>query len=129
MDGKKNAGRFTLHFNLNDPLQKAAAEMLNRQGRHKAQLIARALSQYSEDGALSRTQRVPDLTEDMLEQAILSVLAKHTDILSGIGGAGTAQAPEDPENPLREESAVPAETLTLECHSAIQKTLASFCGK
>lgn len=126
---KKNVGRFTLHFNLNDPLQKAAVETLNRQGRHKAQLIARALSQYTEGGAISYIQRAPDLAEDALEQAILSVLSKHPDLLSGNGRTGITQEPDARTGPLQTERAAPTETLTQECRNAIQKTLASFCGK
>ena len=43
MADKMQPGRFTLRFNMNDPQQRAAVEILNRMGRQKAQFIAQAL--------------------------------------------------------------------------------------
>ena len=43
-EGKKCPGRFNLKFNLNDPAQKAAAEILEQQGRKNiSRYIAAAL--------------------------------------------------------------------------------------
>lgn len=47
MDGKKDPGKFTVRFNLYDPLQRRAAELLNQQGRSKAQFIANAVLHYA----------------------------------------------------------------------------------
>ena len=47
MDGKKDPGKFTVRFNIADPQQRAAAEMLNRQGRCKAQFITNAVLFYT----------------------------------------------------------------------------------
>ena len=46
MEGKKNAGRFTVQFNLNDPIHLLASTILEKQGRHKAQYISNAISYY-----------------------------------------------------------------------------------
>ena len=43
---KRNAGRFTLQFNLNDPIQLLASTILENQGRHKAQYLSNAISYY-----------------------------------------------------------------------------------
>lgn len=43
---KRNPGRFTIQFNINDPMHLAAASILDRQGRHKAQFIVNAISFY-----------------------------------------------------------------------------------
>ncbi len=40
MADKMQPGRFTIRFNMNDPQQRAAVEILNRMGRQKAQFIA-----------------------------------------------------------------------------------------
>ena len=43
---KRNPGRFTLQFNMNDPAQMAVSNLLDQQGRHKAQYITNAVSFY-----------------------------------------------------------------------------------
>lgn len=46
MGGKKDPGKFTVRFNVADPQQRTAAELLNRQGRCKAQFITNAVLFY-----------------------------------------------------------------------------------
>lgn len=47
MPDKKDPGRFTVSFHLEDPIQREAAQAINRQGpRRKAQFIANAVSHY-----------------------------------------------------------------------------------
>lgn len=46
MREKQNLGRFTIQFNMNDPVQANAAEILEKQGRRKAQFLANAISYY-----------------------------------------------------------------------------------
>ena len=47
MSEKKDPGKFTIRFNIADPQQRAAAELLNRQGRYKAQFITNAMLFYT----------------------------------------------------------------------------------
>lgn len=46
MGDKKDPGKFTIRFNIADPQQQAVAELLNRQGRYKAQFITNAVMLY-----------------------------------------------------------------------------------
>ena len=46
MSEKKKPGRFTLQFNMEDPQQRMVSELLEQQGRHKAQFIASAVLSY-----------------------------------------------------------------------------------
>lgn len=46
MGDKKDPGKFTIRFNVADPQQQAVADLLNRQGRHKAQFITNAVMLY-----------------------------------------------------------------------------------
>ena len=46
MAAKRNPGRFTIQFNMNDPIHVVASTILDQQGRHKAQYIANAISFY-----------------------------------------------------------------------------------
>lgn len=127
MADKIQPGRFTLRFNLNDPQQQTAVEILNRMGRQKAQFIAQALIHYAE--YKSRPQMTPQavLDEHTLEQAILSVLARHPELVpSGQGGETTegqeALLAEQAEGP----SSVQNDFMTEEGLSAISKTLSAF---
>lgn len=43
---RKYLGRFTLQFNVEDPQQRTAAEILGQQGRRKAQFLTSAILQY-----------------------------------------------------------------------------------
>lgn len=46
MEGKKYPGKFTVRFNIADPQQRMAAELLNQQGRCKAQFLTNAVLSY-----------------------------------------------------------------------------------
>lgn len=46
MAEKKDPGKFTIRFNVADPKQRSAAELLNRQGRQKAQFLTTAVLHY-----------------------------------------------------------------------------------
>ena len=67
MDGKKDPGKFTFRFNLCDPQQRRAAELLNRQGRSKAQFIANAVLYYV-DGQPSASQGAPAVDSEQISQ-------------------------------------------------------------
>jgi len=47
---KKMPGRFTVQFNMEDPQQRAASEILEQQGRRKSQFLASAILQYTRSG-------------------------------------------------------------------------------
>lgn len=56
---KRNPGRFTIQFNMNDPMHLAAASILDRQGRHKAQFIVNAISFYQAYHGAGNNRRTP----------------------------------------------------------------------
>ena len=43
---KKDPGKFTVRFNMADPQQKAVIDLLNQQGRYKAQFLTSAILHY-----------------------------------------------------------------------------------
>lgn len=71
MGEKKKPGRFTLQFNLEDPQQRTVSELLERQGRHKAQFITSAVLLYVQ------CQEQPATDEASLERMLFSILGKH----------------------------------------------------
>lgn len=77
MGGKKQPGRFTLQFNVEDPQQKTVSELLEQQGRHKAQFITSAVLQYMQP-VMPNVSIVdpPTLDKDTLLRMLLSILEK-----------------------------------------------------
>ena len=88
MSSKKNHGRFCVQFNLNDPRHRQVVEILERQGRRKAQFIVdmvladadtAALQQMVEPivkQLLARQPAAPAGADDELKSAIQGVMAK-----------------------------------------------------
>ncbi len=75
MDGKKDPGKFTIRFNLADPQQHRAAELVNRQGRSKAQLIANAVL-HDADGQRSGPQGALAMDSEQLRLLVEDILAQ-----------------------------------------------------
>lgn len=93
MDGKKDPGKFTIRFNLCDPQQRQAAELLNRQGRSKAQFIANAVLYYA-GGIQAPASQEASLNSEQLRQLVENVLAQRQEPPQQISPAGpTAPSP------------------------------------
>ena len=117
MGEKKQPGRFTLQFNLNDPQQQTVSELLEQQGRHKAQFITSAVLLYTQhpkpqghDGG------APAADEAALEQMLLSILEKHPRLAA-------AASKEPPVSPAKGPWGKPMEDDALK---AISETLSAF---
>lgn len=78
MGDKKNPGKFTVRFNLCDPQQRQAAELLNRQGRSKAQFITNAVLHYA-SGQASIPQEPLGMDSERLRHLVEDILAQHQD--------------------------------------------------
>lgn len=93
MDGKRDPGKFTVRFNLRDPQQRRAAELLNQQGRSKAQFIANAVLCYA-GGQAPIPQGEPTMGSEQLRQLVENVLAQRQEPPQQISPAGpTAPSP------------------------------------
>jgi len=77
MGAKKKPGRFTLQFNLEDPQQRTASELLEQQGRHKAQFIASAILSYIQHPSQGHSGNPPAIDEAALEGMLLTIMEKH----------------------------------------------------
>lgn len=122
MGEKKKPGRFTLQFNLEDPQQRMASELLEQQGRHKAQFIASAIMLYIQ---CSKPQGhdggPPAIDEAAMERMLLSILEKHPQFAAAASGEppGTEGHPASAKGPW--EDAMGNDAL-----KAINDTLAAF---
>ena len=76
MAEKKNKGRFTIQFNPSDPHQLKVAELLEQQGRHKAQFLTSVVLHYI------HCEETPDITQSFpidsgeLEKRIMEILER-----------------------------------------------------
>ena len=77
MGEKKKPGRFTLQFNMEDPQQRMASELLEQQGRHKAQFIASAVLSYIQHPPQGHGGDPPPIDEAALERMLLAIMEKH----------------------------------------------------
>ena len=125
---KKDPGKFTVRFNMADPQQKAVINLLNQQGRYKAQFLTSAILHYvhcSEPPDI-RSAATVDSTE--IERIVRQVLAQQQaaippSLQQGGQEFGAAAAPwEEPGGSLPEASN-PAEDADKE---AILQTLDAF---
>lgn len=87
MDGKKDPGKFTVRFNLCDPQQRQAAELLNRQGRSKAQFIANAVLHYA-GGNQTSTSQGASLDSEQLRRLVEEILAQRQEPPQQVSPAG-----------------------------------------
>ena len=75
MADKKSPGRFTLNFNVEDPKQMAAVNILNRQGREKAQFITEAILHYMNCPESPAIELPPSqIDEERIKQIVRSLL-------------------------------------------------------
>lgn len=128
MADKKSLGRFTLSFNVEDPKQMTVVNILNRQGRKKAQFIAEAILHYMncpENPAIDIPS--PQMDEDRIKQIVRSLLQEQA--------SSKFQAPAFgiQGEPTQEEDTTPASIGTVEDSpfdeeqlAAITKTMAAF---
>lgn len=125
MAEKKKPGRFTLQFNLEDPQQRMVSELLEQQGRHKAQFITSAILHYIQSPKPQGADKGPPaIDEAALEQMMLSILEKHPKFAAAAPGdppeakespAQTAPAAGRWENPMGDDAM-----------QALSDTLAAF---
>lgn len=71
MSQKKDVGKFTIQFNPVDPCHQRVIELLNSQGRRKAQFIANAITHYIH---CSLTPNIPqDISYDIKDMVVEAV--------------------------------------------------------
>ncbi len=99
MRERKYLGRFTLQFNMEDPQQRTAAEILDQQGRRKAQFLTSAILQYIKhpDGPDPTTVPV-GIDMDVLKRMVQEILQSDPQYSTGehMGQENVQGNPDDP---------------------------------
>ena len=125
MSEKKAPGRFTLQFNLKDPQQRVVSELLEQQGRHKAQFITSAILRYIQGPSPhEHDSRQPGIDEAALERMLYSFLEKHPIFTA----APADNVPQVRESPTQASSGAKAWNNTIDDDAirAISDTLSAF---
>lgn len=125
---KKDPGKFTVRFNMTDPQQKAVIDLLNQQGRYKAQFLSSAILHYVHcpETPDIRSAAAVDSTE--IERIVCHVLAQQqtaapSALRQGGQEPGEAVIPwEEPDSSLP-DTRNPAEDVD---KAAILQTLDAF---
>lgn len=114
MAEKKFPGRFTVQFNMEDPQQRQAALLLERQGRRKAQMITNALLHYQ---SCDKVTSAPASNEDDTLESWLRRMVK-----KALGPEKETERYQPPAN-VESEAAVSRNEVD---YSAIEKTMLAF---
>ena len=80
MTDKKDPGKFTIRLNICDPQHKAVIDLLNRQGRSKAQFLVSAVLHYINCKETPEVS-VPVPNQAALEEMILAILTKNLSLI------------------------------------------------
>ena len=80
---KKYPGKFTVRFNMADPQQRTVIELLNQQGRYKAQFLTSAILHYVHCSETPDLRKVPAVGSEEIERIVRSVLAQQAPPLQG----------------------------------------------
>lgn len=73
---KKDPGKFTVRFNIADPQQKTVIDVLNKQGRYKAQFLTSAILHYIHCSETPEIRTVSQVSSKEIERIVRSVLAE-----------------------------------------------------
>lgn len=123
---KKDLYKFTIQFNPGDPSHRQTADLLNQQGRRKAQFIVNAVLHYIHcketpdipQAAPTDTELIEAVVRRMIKEQRADLLKQETEKPAGL----SPKAPED----IRFEEA--AESLGAEGLAAIANTMSMFRG-
>ena len=76
MTEKKDPGKFTVRFNTADPHQRTVIEVLNQQGRYKAQFLTSAILHYIHCTQTPDIHGVSVMDSEEIERIVCSILTR-----------------------------------------------------
>ena len=74
MDAKKDPGKFTIRFCMSEPRQRKAADVLNAQGRLKAQFLTNAILRYTASEVQENTAIEMENLKKLIKAAVAEEL-------------------------------------------------------
>ncbi len=122
MQERKQPGRFTVQFNMEDLQQRQAAEELYRQGRRKAQFLTSAVMLYTQNSGSAVSAGIDMETLKQAIQEVLRETAQRPDAAQDVPEEDTAPEPGQAPN---EWDTATADSV----FAAMSNTLAAFRQK
>lgn len=128
MNGKKDPGKFTVRFNEADPQQKMVIDLLNKQGRYKAQFLVNAILHYIHcpetpdiyAGTMKGTTSIEDIVKNVLAQQQMEAAGEPLQVVP----ESTEVPPKPTDWPMERESQFDESD-----RDAIFQTLSAFYPK
>lgn len=125
MAAKKDPYKFTIQFNPADPTHLQTADLLNRQGRRKAQFLVNAVMHYIHCSQTPDIPQAPPLDTKLIETVVQQIL-KEQQIMPPAPEPEQQSAPILPPADNDLHYAETAETLGEDGLAAIANTMAMF---
>ena len=123
---KKDIYKFTIQFSSGDPQHQQVAEILNRQGRRKAQFLVNTVLHYIHCSETPDIPQQPPVNTDAIETIVRRIMEEYSEKPSR---RDVKQAPE--KKAVKSEEIVlsdAAELLGEDGMAAVRNTIASFRG-
>ena len=126
MSEKKDNAKFTVQFNPADPLHQQTIDMLNRQGRRKAQFIANAVTHYIYCKETPDIPQAAPISTEVIEAVVLRILEQRT----GKGVSASKQPQKTAERKIRRSESIDcgdiSDSIGEEGMAAIFNSMAQF---
>lgn len=127
MTKKNSPERFTVKFNPSDPCHQKTVDILNKQGRHKAQFIVNAVMHYL------NCPETPDIPQSLLDVSLIEDVVRRILESQSKEEMKLTVMPSPPERTIRQSESISineAQNLLGEDGiAAIAKSMASFRNK
>lgn len=126
MAEKKEQNKFTIRFNATDPSHQQVIDMLNQQGRRKAQFIVNAIQHYLH---CPETPDIPQPTPvdiHTIEDIVRHILEKQKPPPPSIGPTATKEAAKSQNEDISFQSKTAEELLGQKNLEAIAHTISMF---
>ena len=127
MPNKKEQYKFTIMFNAGDPLAQQTADILNQQGRRKAQFITNAVQHYlhcKETPDIPQSLSSASVDYSVIEKLVRRILAENSSLQTAAPSSQKTVPAIKQDEELQMDEA--AELLGEEGLAAIANTMALF---
>lgn len=122
MTQKNNPMRFTVQFSPGDPCHQQTVDILNQQGRRKAQFIVNAVMHYI------NCSETPDVKPAAIDTALIEGIVRR--LLNEQGKTEGTGSPEQPQRKVHKSESISIkeaeDTIGAEGMAAIMQTMAGF---
>ena len=126
MAEKKDLFKFTIQFNPGDPAHRQTADLLNQQGRRKAQFLVNAVLHYIHCKETPDIPQTAPMDMELIEAVVRRIMKEQKAVTSKQENVNPADIPKKMQEDIKFEEA--AEALGADGLAAIANTMTMFRG-